>query len=445
MISKSKSSRRGQKFWLSLEVFVSWFGFSLLFVPTDGTFAAIYGAALSTLLSLMVLDGIGYFRFDPRPKKSDLFTLLITLPIPVLLSQWLLRFLLNAPLIRYREAIAVSTLVAGSTYLFQIVESQIALLLTGRWKVLTYLLPGELEELKNELESSASSKWFEVVPSVSIYQNRSVSPAMMKKVLKDNEIWVISRGAVRDLRNFPDLIRAQLEGIPVVDAREFLQEFRGRISLSNADAWTFLRGSTYKTFLVRLYFDAKAFVEPVVSVCLLLLLSPVLIAISIAVKSSSPGPVIFKQLRSGYRDKKFWLLKFRSMRTDAEQTGPQWAGKDDDRTTPVGKWLRITRLDELPQLVNVILGQISFVGPRPERPEFYEKLNEQIPQFSLRLLVRPGITGWAQVHSGYAASVEESKTKLEFDLYYIQKMSPALDFKIVIKTLGLLMGGSSGR
>ena len=133
------------------------------------------------------------------------------------------------------------------------------------------------------------------------------------------------------------------------------------------------------------------------------------------------------------------------MRMTAEASGPQWASDADPRVTRLGGWLRKTRLDELPQLLNVPRGELSFVGPRPERPEFYRLLKEAIPHFSLRLLVRPGITGWAQVKHGYAASIEECRTKLEYDLYYIQRMSPQMDYQIIGRTLSMVFGGYSGR
>jgi exopolysaccharide biosynthesis polyprenyl glycosylphosphotransferase len=167
-----------------------------------------------------------------------------------------------------------------------------------------------------------------------------------------------------------------------------------------------------------------------------LVLLPVMALAALAVKLSSRGPVLFRQARVGRNGKVFTLYKFRSMYTNAEaQTGAVWASKDDPRVTPVGRWLRRTRIDELPQLWNVLHGDMSVVGPRPERPEFVKVLAEKIPYYRQRHCVKPGITGWAQINHKYSDSVEDTITKLEFDLYYIKQISPALDIYILFQTL----------
>jgi lipopolysaccharide/colanic/teichoic acid biosynthesis glycosyltransferase len=178
-----------------------------------------------------------------------------------------------------------------------------------------------------------------------------------------------------------------------------------------------------------------------------LLLAPVLGAVAIAVKLSSRGPAIYSQERVGWRGNNFRLLKVRTMRVDAEAgTGPVWAsGEDDPRITRLGKVLRKTRLDELPQLANVLRGEMSFVGPRPERPHFVNALRQVIPLFDERHSVRPGITGWAQIRCGYGSSIEDAEQKLQFDLYYIKHMSLAFDLAIVIDTLKVMVIGRGAR
>jgi len=151
-------------------------------------------------------------------------------------------------------------------------------------------------------------------------------------------------------------------------------------------------------------------------------------------------------VRAGRRGKPFRLLKFRTMVVDAEKSGVQWSSENDNRITPLGRFLRKTRIDELPQLVNVLRGELGFVGPRPERPEIVRRLENDLPFFSLRTIIRPGITGWAQVQYGYVASVEESRLKLEYDLFYIVHQSVWLDLAILLKTLALILrGGGTGR
>lgn len=174
---------------------------------------------------------------------------------------------------------------------------------------------------------------------------------------------------------------------------------------------------------------------------LLTLLSPVFLLIAALIRLDSPGSSIYRQTRVGEGGKTFTLYKFRSMRQDAEQTGAQWAGANDVRITRLGRFLRVTRLDELPQLINVIRGDMSFIGPRPERPEFTSMLEKQIPYYDSRYLVKPGITGWAQVLYPYGASVDDAREKLQYDLYYIKHYSLLLDIAIIFKTVRVVLLG----
>jgi len=189
----------------------------------------------------------------------------------------------------------------------------------------------------------------------------------------------------------------------------------------------------------------KRFFDVSFSAFILIVFSPLLLFISIMIKRDSPGPVIFKQKRVGLNGQEFVLYKFRTMYEDAEKHGAVWAQEDDPRVTNVGKWLRKTRLDELPQFWNVLKGDMSIVGPRPERREFVEKLERIIPYYYLRHTVKPGITGWAQINYPYGASVEDAVHKLEYDLYYIKNMSPLLDTQIFLKTIGVMFFGQGAR
>ena len=168
----------------------------------------------------------------------------------------------------------------------------------------------------------------------------------------------------------------------------------------------------------------------------LVLSAPLWAILSIMIKLEDGGPVFFRQQRVGLKGRVFEVLKFRSMRPDAEKaTGAVWAQRGDPRVTPIGRFLRRTRLDEVPQLWNVLRGDMSFVGPRPERPEFVVELTGQIPFYGQRHVVRPGLTGWAQVRHNYGSSVEDSMQKLQFDLYYIKNLSIAFDLFIMLETI----------
>ncbi|HYM01100.1 MAG TPA: exopolysaccharide biosynthesis polyprenyl glycosylphosphotransferase, partial [Blastocatellia bacterium] len=183
----------------------------------------------------------------------------------------------------------------------------------------------------------------------------------------------------------------------------------------------------------------KRATDILVSAVGLLLTWPIFILIALAVWLESGLPIFFVQERVGLKGHSFGLLKFRSMRQDAEANGPQWATSDDNRVTPIGRFLRKTRLDELPQLWNVFRGEMSLVGPRPERPFFCQLLEEKIPLYALRHSVRPGITGWAQVKYQYGSSVEDAKAKLEYDFFYIKHVSPLLDFVILFETAKVVL------
>lgn len=187
---------------------------------------------------------------------------------------------------------------------------------------------------------------------------------------------------------------------------------------------------------------AKRIIDVVVSFIMLVVASPIILATAIAIKLDSKGPVIYKQERSGLNGKVFKVFKFRSMYQDAEKrTGPIWSTKDDPRITRVGKFIRRVRIDELPQIWNVFKGEMSLVGPRPERPFFVEQLAKEIPYYKRRLRVRPGITGWAQVKHKYDENIEDVKTKLQFDLFYIENMSLKTDIKILFRTVFVVLFG----
>ncbi len=186
----------------------------------------------------------------------------------------------------------------------------------------------------------------------------------------------------------------------------------------------------------------KRVMDVVFSLILIVLSSPVTIATGIAIKLESKGPVLYKQERSGLNGKVFKVLKFRSMVQDAEKlSGPVWSQKDDPRITKVGKFIRKVRIDEIPQMINVLMGDMSLVGPRPERPYFVEQLSKEIPLYKRRLRVRPGVTGWAQVKHKYDETIDDVKTKLRYDLFYIENMSLRNDLKILFRTIFVVLFG----
>lgn len=240
------------------------------------------------------------------------------------------------------------------------------------------------------------------------------------------------------------LLDCRLNGISVIDSVSFIERETGRIGVDTVS----LRWLIFSPGFRRGRFRAavKRVADFVISGCALVLLSPLMLLTALVVKFDSPGPALFEQIRVGLGGKPFVIYKFRSMRQDAEADGKaQWAQKNDQRITKVGKFLRMTRLDELPQLYNVLHGDMSLVGPRPERPEFVKGLCDEIPFYMERHSVRPGITGWAQTSFAYAATIEDTKVKLEYDLYYVKNYSLFLDLLVLIQTFRVAVRGDGAR
>jgi exopolysaccharide biosynthesis polyprenyl glycosylphosphotransferase len=239
---------------------------------------------------------------------------------------------------------------------------------------------------------------------------------------------------LRRLRSF------RYRGLALVDFVSLYEELAQEIPLDHInDEWLFMASMNNSRIHVR---RLKRLTDIVAAVIGLTITAPLAALTAILIKLDSRGPMLYRQERLGRDSMPFTLLKFRTMFADAEsKTGPVWAAEDDPRITRVGKWLRKIRLDEIPQLLNVLRGEMSLVGPRPEREVFIKKLSEKIPFYAERLLVPPGITGWAQVMHPYAASIEESRRKLQYDLYYIKHMSFLLDTYIVLKTVKTIIFG----
>jgi lipopolysaccharide/colanic/teichoic acid biosynthesis glycosyltransferase len=233
------------------------------------------------------------------------------------------------------------------------------------------------------------------------------------------------------------LYRLFSKGILIFDLPNFYETVMRKISLDDLEETWFLENIEGTA---QFYDPLKRAWEFAVALVLGIILLPFEILIALLVALTSRGPVIYKQIRIGAREREFTLYKFRSMMAlapdgSAETGGAQWAKQGDLRTTPIGKFLRASHLDELPQLWNIIRGELSFVGPRPERPEFVKKLVAQIPYYETRLLIKPGVTGWAQINHRADLTTEDVKQKLQYDIYYLKNRSLILDLAIIAKTL----------
>lgn len=263
----------------------------------------------------------------------------------------------------------------------------------------------------------------------------TLDPMQLKQLVRNRQV---SRIIVvePDVEAREEIVAALLEcrllGVQVEDAVEVYQRLRGKLWLAALDPARLVFADGFR--ITAVYRALKRATDVVCAILVLVLAAPLMAVVALAVKRTSPGPVLFRQERVGQFGKPFTLYKFRSMREDAEKSGPVWCKADDDRVTPIGAFLRKYHLDELPQAWNVLKGDLSFVGPRPERPCFVEMLRKQIDWYDLRHFVKPGVTGWAQVRYPYADSVEDSYEKLQYDLYYAKNASLGLDLRILART-----------
>ncbi len=240
------------------------------------------------------------------------------------------------------------------------------------------------------------------------------------------------------------LLECRMDGVVIEEREAMYERLTGKLALESMRPSYLIYGQGFgkhpvSTVLKRLLDLVAALVGITLSLvpCLL---------VALAIKATSRGPVFFLQERTGQDGRTFRLVKFRTMRTDAERdSGPVWAQKNDARVTPVGRFLRLTRIDEIPQFWNILLGQMSFVGPRPERPHFVEQLAHKVPFYPLRHTVKPGLTGWAQVRHPYGASIDDAQEKLRYDLYYIKNMNPLFDLNIIYRTITVILGAKGAR
>ena len=249
------------------------------------------------------------------------------------------------------------------------------------------------------------------------------------------------RGGALPLRQ---LLDCRILGVPVHSLAAFSERLKGEVPLDSLKASWLIFGDGFSQGVLRTV--VKRVFDWVVALALLLVLWPVMLLAALAIRLEDGGPIIFRQERVGLHGKPFWCLKFRSMRTDAEKDGvARWAQANDSRITRVGRFIRKTRIDELPQLFNVLKGEMSLVGPRPERPSFVAQLTEGVPYYAIRHSVKPGVTGWAQVRFSYGASLSEAQRKLQFDLYYVKNHSLILDLQIILETVRVVIFGEGAR
>jgi sugar transferase (PEP-CTERM system associated) len=282
----------------------------------------------------------------------------------------------------------------------------------------------------------------EIPPNMIVMPTRSLTDTVRQ--LNVNEIII----AVRERRGgslpLAELLECKLKGIKVTDLATFFENYKSRIRIDSLRESWFIFGDGFRQGQARMF--VKRGFDIFASGTLLIISAPVMLLAAIAVKLESPGPIIYRQERVGLGGRVFNVLKFRSMRADAERDGtPQWAQARDPRVTRVGKLMRLTRIDELPQLITVLKGDMSLVGPRPERAFFVEQIAQKVPFYAARHSVKPGVTGWAQVRHHYGASVDDASDKLEYDLYYVKNHTLFLDLLILFYSVRVVLTAQGAR
>ncbi len=300
-----------------------------------------------------------------------------------------------------------------------------------------------------ELERANNNADFTVVDYVRMQPSETAIKTAIDRASIDNLSTLIEADAISEVvlalderrGSLPvaDLLEARLRGTKISEVSDFLERETGRVDLESLRPSVIIFSNDFRVG-TRINLVLKRLFDVGAATALLIFSFPILVIAAIAIKVTSPGPVFFRQDRVGQFGAAFEVLKFRSMREDAEKDGtPRWAAAGDNRVTAVGRVLRSTRIDEIPQIFNVLKGDMSFVGPRPERPYFVDNLAKEIPYYAERHSVKPGITGWAQLNYPYGASVEDARAKLEYDLYYVKNYSIFLDILILIQTVRVVL------
>ena len=389
------------------------------------------------IASLFVTDGYGFLI--PTSRFQSGIAVVKALPVALLLDvgDFFLRpYILNRPVILLALGIG-----AGLLILVRITAAR--LLLREGLAVRVVLLSDK--QLQPDIVSTLRAARFEcrvMATLISTTEQQSDPDSLLPQVIRlleqndANELIVTNN----ELRLVPGLAEECLtRGVRVVSGSDLVERYLGLVPAESVDVHWYL-GLPENDLLERPYALARRVADLLLSVVVSLPYLLVLPVLAVAIRLETPGPIFLVQTRLGLNGRPFGLYKLRTMAFDAESAGPALAVPSDPRITRVGRILRATRLDEVPQLLNIIRGDMSFIGPRPERPEFVALFERQVPHFRSRLLVKPGLTGWAQVKGGYASTLPDIRRKLEYDLYYIKNRSLRLDLQILSMTLLAVLG-----
>lgn len=421
--------------------------------PMDKTFfASASGFALITVFSMAAF---GLYHLEGKPTAT--MTALRLTPSAALgfgmaaaLLQLLPDMYFDLRVLAIAAVGAAATILTLRTVIFRTFELSV---LESR---VIFVGEGALaKECSNLAEDKGLSKKYNIVGFVPLRMEECLVSSSAILPADESLFSIAKKHSVREIvvstqnqrgGGFPlhDLLECKLNGIKVTGAAAFIEREARQIRIDSLYPSWLIYGDGFKQDTLRNV--CKRTFDLAVSLLIFGLSLPVMLLTALCISLEDQGPLIYRQERVGKNGKSFFVLKFRSMRSDAEQNGtPQWAATNDARTTRVGRIIRKLRIDELPQIINVLKGEMSFVGPRPERPYFVQQLTEKIPYYNVRHTIKPGITGFAQVRYQYGSSVEDAVQKLQYDLYYVKNHSLFLDLLILVETLQVVLFAKGSR
>ena len=371
--------------------------------------------------------------FSIRAKKYSLRELILSVGLNFIL----LLFTIMLKILGIYESIVLF----GIVTMFQITFRYIVNMVIVRKQKILFV--GENSYTKDLLESIKNDDQYKLMGFLKDEKDETLKKIVLKMcaVGKIDIIVDFGEELLKDSKLVDILLQYKLNGLQFYNYLEFYEMYENKLPVSHLSSKWFLENSGFEIYYNNFNLRAKRLLDLIFAIIIGICTLPLMIMAAIIVKLESKGPIFFVQERIGEGNKKFNIVKFRSMTTDAEKNGPQWASKNDNRVTRWGKIMRATRIDELPQLWNVLRGEMSFVGPRPEREYFIQQLEKEIPYYNLRHTVKPGLTGWAQVMYPYGASVEDAYRKLQYDLYYIKHHDIIFDIKVLLKTITIVIFG----
>jgi sugar transferase (PEP-CTERM system associated) len=418
-------------------------------VPLAGTQVVSFAAFVFAVSSASGLYETTTRASISRSVVRAMLVLLVALPATYAIFSYLPAGLANPETVQYSTMAGVAALVLRRAYI-----AHSAATATGRTRILVFGVGTAAQVVAETLRSRDPNAHIvgfvpgpnerePAVPAADIMALRGTLPEMAYELGVDEIVVALTerRSGSMPLRQ---LLDCKVSGIKVYDLATHFEKTLGQIRLDYLNASWLIFGDGFNQGAWRT--AVKRVFDLLSAVVLIIVSAPVMLVAAIAIKAESRGPALYRQERVGLDGRSFSIAKFRSMRTDAEKDGkPRWASANDDRITRVGHIIRRLRIDELPQLFNVLRGDMSLVGPRPERPFFVEQLTQEIPFYAVRHSVKPGVTGWAQVRYAYGATVEDSQEKLQYDLYYVKNHTLFLDLVVLIETVGVVLTGRGAR